>query len=79
MCLLVEYSIVPGKAPEQIDALKSFVAALKELGDSGFDYTSYETNEVNSQMKRKFFNKILNCMELNYEPQLPPPEPRRTA
>lgn len=45
MSLLVEYSIVAGKAPEQIDALKSFVAALRELGDNGFDYTSYETDD----------------------------------
>jgi len=33
---------------------------------------------VDSQMKCKFFNKVLNCMELNYGPLLPSPEPRRT-
>jgi len=45
MSLLVEYSIVDGKASEQVEALQSFVGALKELDDVGFDYTAYETDD----------------------------------
>ena len=45
MSLLVEYSIVDGKAAEQVEALQSFVGALKTLDDGGFDYTAYETDD----------------------------------
>jgi hypothetical protein len=45
MSLLVEYSLQEGKAGEQVDALKKFTAGLKALGDSGFDYTAYETDD----------------------------------
>ena len=45
MSLLVEYSIIDGKASEQVEALQSFVGALKELNDGGFDYTAYETDD----------------------------------
>ena len=45
MSILVQYSIAEGQASAQIDALKSFVSELKKLGDSGFDYTSYETDD----------------------------------
>ena len=45
MSLLVEYSIMEGKADEQSDALNEFVAGLVSLGDDGFDYTAYETDD----------------------------------
>ena len=45
MSLLVEYSIMEGKADEQTDALNEFVAGLASLGDDGFDYTAYETDD----------------------------------
>ena len=45
MSLLVEYSIVAGKADEQSAALKSFVAALKQMGDRGFNYSSFATDD----------------------------------
>ena len=45
MSLLVEYSIVEGKAAEQSDALKAFVAELKQHNDPGFNYTSFETDD----------------------------------
>lgn len=45
MGLLVEYSIVEGKAGEQTEALETFVSGLKELGDDGFNYTAYETDD----------------------------------
>ncbi len=45
MSLLVEYSIVEGKAPEQANALRSLIASLGKLGDPGFDYTAFETDD----------------------------------
>lgn len=45
MSLLVEYSIVEGKADEQSEALKSFVAALKQMDETAFNYTSFETDD----------------------------------
>jgi len=45
MSLLVEYSIKEGKAPAQADALRTFVAGLREMGDDGFSYTAYETDD----------------------------------
>ena len=45
MSLLVEYTVNEGKADAQIDALKNFVAGLKAIGDEGYDYTAYETDD----------------------------------
>ncbi len=45
MSLLVEYTINEGMAEEQKDALLSFTTALKALGDSGFQYTAFETDD----------------------------------
>ncbi|MGI9482877.1 MAG: putative quinol monooxygenase [Hyphomicrobiales bacterium] len=45
MSLLVEYSVQEGKAQAQIDGLNEFVAGLKALGDAGFSYTAYETDD----------------------------------
>ena len=45
MSLLVEYTLLDGQATAQIEALNSFVDGLKALGDSGFDYTAYETDD----------------------------------
>ena len=45
MSLLVEYTVMHGKAAAQIDALKTFVEGLKRLGDTGFDYTAFETDD----------------------------------
>lgn len=66
MSLLVEYSIEDGKASEQIDALKAFVAALRQLGDAGFNYTAYKTDDPtkfvavfdfdNDAAKQRFLN-----------------------
>lgn len=45
MSLLVEYTVNEGKAEAQVDALKSFVAGLKAIGDEGYDYTAFETDD----------------------------------
>ncbi len=45
MSLLVEYSIIEGKAAEQTEALKSLITDLRELGDQGFHYTAFETDD----------------------------------
>ena len=45
MSLLVEYSVVEGKADEQIDALKKFIEGLRAIGDEGYSYTAYETDD----------------------------------
>ena len=45
MHLLVEYSILDGKAPEQVEALRTFVDGLKSLSDDGFHYTAFETDD----------------------------------
>jgi hypothetical protein len=45
MSLLVEYTLVEGKASEQVEALQKFIAGLKSLGDNGFDYTAYESDD----------------------------------
>ena len=45
MALLVEYSITEGKAAEQVDALQSFVKALKTLNDDSFGYSAYATDD----------------------------------
>ncbi|MEM7299598.1 MAG: antibiotic biosynthesis monooxygenase [Pseudomonadota bacterium] len=45
MSLLVEYSVNDGMAQAQIDALKVFVEGLKAIGDEGFDYTAFETDD----------------------------------
>ena len=45
MSLLVEYTLNEGNADAQVDALNSFVAGLSGMGDSGFDYTAYETDD----------------------------------
>jgi len=45
MSLLVEYTVLEGKASAQVDALRSFVEGLKAIGDAGYDYTAYETDD----------------------------------
>lgn len=45
MSLLVEYTVNDGKAAAQIEALKTFVDGLKAIGDEGYDYTAYETDD----------------------------------
>ncbi len=45
MSLLVEYTVLDGKADAQVDALNTFVAGLKEIGDEGYNYTAFETDD----------------------------------
>lgn len=45
MSLLVEYTVLEGKAAAQTTALEEFVAGLKALGPQGFDYTAFETDD----------------------------------
>lgn len=45
MHLLVEYTILDGKAPEQVEALRTFVDGLKSLSDDSFHYTAFETDD----------------------------------
>ncbi|NNF76439.1 MAG: hypothetical protein HKN05_00285 [Rhizobiales bacterium] len=45
MSLLVEYTLKDGKADEQTEALRTFVAGLKALNDEGFQYSAFETDD----------------------------------
>ncbi len=45
MSLLVEYTVNEGKADAQVEALKSFVAGLKAIGDKGYNYAAFETDD----------------------------------
>jgi hypothetical protein len=45
MSLLVEYTVLEGKAAAQIEALETLVSGLKQLGDKSFNYTSFETDD----------------------------------
>ncbi|MGI9464264.1 MAG: putative quinol monooxygenase [Aestuariivirgaceae bacterium] len=45
MGLLVEYNVKEGEAAAQVDALHSFVAALKAIDDGGYHYTAFETDD----------------------------------
>lgn len=45
MSLLVEYTVLDGKAAAQVEALETFVAGLKQLGDDSFNYTAFETDD----------------------------------
>lgn len=45
MSLLVEYTVNEGKADAQIEALEQFVAGLKAIGDEGYDYTAFATDD----------------------------------
>ena len=45
MSLLVEYPVNEGKADAQVEALKSFVAGLKAIGDEGYNYAAFETDD----------------------------------
>jgi hypothetical protein len=45
MSLLVEESVVEGMADEQKDALNKFVSGLKDIGDEGYSYTAFETDD----------------------------------
>ena len=45
MSLLVEYTVKEGKASAQIDALRTFVADLRDIGDEGYNYTAFETDD----------------------------------
>ena len=45
MSLLVEYSLLEGNSAAQVEALNLLVSELKVLGDQGFDYTAYESDD----------------------------------
>ncbi|MEM7465125.1 MAG: hypothetical protein AAF362_20850 [Pseudomonadota bacterium] len=45
MGLLVEYTILEGKKDAQTDALITFIEGLKDMGDPGFTYTAWETDD----------------------------------
>lgn len=45
MGLLVEYSIQDGKGDAQTEALLKFVDGLREIGDGGYHYTCFETDD----------------------------------
>ena len=45
MGLLVEYSIEDGKSDAQTEALLKFVDGLKQIGDGGYNYTCFETDD----------------------------------
>lgn len=45
MSLLVEYTVNEGMASAQVDALRRFVDGLKAIGDGGYDYTAFETDD----------------------------------
>ncbi len=45
MSLLVEYTVLEGKAQAQVDALITFVDGLKAIGDGGYNYAAYETDD----------------------------------
>ena len=45
MSLLVEYSVVEGKADEQVAALNKLISGLRALGDNSFSYTAFETDD----------------------------------
>lgn len=45
MSLLVEYTVNEGKAEAQVEALRKFVAGLKSIGDEGYNYTAFETDD----------------------------------
>ena len=45
MSLLVEYTVREGMASAQIDALRAFVEGLKAIGDGGYNYTAFETDD----------------------------------
>ena len=45
MSLLVEYTLKEGRAEEQAEALRAFVAGLNALGDQGFHYSAFETDD----------------------------------
>ncbi len=45
MSLLVEYFVKDGRADEQTDGLRTFVDGLKALGDQGFHYSAFETDD----------------------------------
>jgi len=63
---LVEYTVNEGMAQAQIDALLQFVTGLRRLGDSGFHYTAFETDDPtrfvavlefdNEEAKQRFLN-----------------------
>ncbi|MEZ5810949.1 MAG: hypothetical protein R3D45_05980 [Rhizobiaceae bacterium] len=45
MSLLVEYTVNEGKADAQADALEQLVDGLKAIGDEGYDYTAFATDD----------------------------------
>lgn len=45
MGLLVEYTIKEGKKDAQVEALETFIEGLREIGDPGYTYTAYETDD----------------------------------
>ena len=44
MSLLVEYTLLEGKAEAQTEALKTLISGLKSTGDTSFNYTAFETD-----------------------------------
>ena len=45
MGLLVEYTVKDDRSSDQVEALQTFVAGLKAIGDGSFSYTAYETDD----------------------------------
>jgi hypothetical protein len=45
MGLLVEYTLLENKSTAQVKALKAFVSGLNSIGDDGYQYTAYETDD----------------------------------
>ena len=45
MSLLVEYTVLEGKAEAQVEALNTLVDGLKASGARGFSYTAYESDD----------------------------------
>ncbi|MCP5087457.1 MAG: hypothetical protein GY952_11720 [Rhodobacteraceae bacterium] len=45
MSLLVEYTVNEGMADEQVSELEKFTGSLRELGDGGFNYTAFATDD----------------------------------
>jgi len=45
MGLLVEYTIKEGKKEAQTEALHTFINGLKKIGDTGYTYTAFETDD----------------------------------
>lgn len=45
MGLLVEYTVLEGKKDAQVEALNTMIAGLKAMGEQGFNYIAWETDD----------------------------------